>query len=72
MTTTILILAIVVLGVQIGMFFAIRAKKKKLTAPSELEKKYNIQSRSDAWTLLNNPDLPEGERKKIESLYKKM
>ena len=72
MTTTVLILAIVVLGVQIGMYFAIKAKKKKLTAPSELEKKYNIQTRSDAWKLLNNPDLPDGDRKKIEVLYKKM
>lgn len=70
--TPLLILAIVVLGIQIIMFFMIRSRKKKLESPSEIEKKYKISTRADAWKALNNPDLPDEDRSKIENLYNSM
>jgi len=70
--SSLLILALVVLAVQVVLFFMIRKRKRKLQEPSEIERKYHIRSRADAWKILNNPDLPEAERNEIEDLYKSM
>ena len=69
---SLLVLAVVVLVVQVALFFVIRSRKKKLDEASEIERKYKIQSRADAWKVLNDPDLPESERIEIENLYKRM
>lgn len=70
--SSLLILAVVVLGVQVIIFFLIRNRKQKVEFHSEIGKKYQIRTRADAWKLMNNPELPEAERIKIEDLYKNM
>ena len=70
--STLLILAIVALAVQILMFFVIRSKKQKLQFPSKIAKKYGIQSRADAWKLMNDPDLSDEDRSEVEDLYNSM
>ena len=70
--SSLLILAIVALVVQIVMFFVIRSKKQDLEFPTEIEKKYRIRNRSDAWKLSNNPQLSDKERMEIEDIYRKM
>jgi hypothetical protein len=70
--SSLLILALVALGVQIIMFFMIRSRKKGMEYPSEIERKYKIRTRADAWKLLNQPDLPDDERNQIEELYNRM
>lgn len=70
--SSLLILVIVVLVIQVALFFLIRARKQKPDQPSEMERKYHIRTRADAWKHLNNPDLPEAEKIKIEELYKSM
>jgi len=58
-----------VLVLQVVLFFVIRAKRKKEKRESMIEK-YNIKSSSDAFRLIQDPDIPEEDRQKIETLYK--
>ncbi len=71
MTNTLLIIAIVILSFQIVMFFIIRVQKRNMKSNS-VTGKYNIQSRNDAWKLLNDPGIPKEDKLKIEELYKSL
>ncbi|MEO1052932.1 MAG: hypothetical protein AAFX87_20020 [Bacteroidota bacterium] len=64
-----IIVASLVLILQVALFFIIRAKKKKEKEDSVIEK-YNIRSASDAFKLINDQEIPEEDRVKIEQLYK--
>lgn len=64
-----IIFIIGVLGMQIALFFYIRAKKKAEKKNSVVDK-YNIKSSGDAFNLLNDNSIPEEDRKKIEELYR--
>ena len=70
--SSLLILAIVVLALQVVIFFITRSRKKKLEEPSAIERKFNIHNRADAWRALHNQDLSEAERVELEDLYKKL
>jgi len=70
--TSLLILALVVLVIQFVIFFVTRARKRRMAQPSEIEKKFGIHTRADAWRTLHNQDLSEAERVEIEDLYKKL
>ncbi|MTI26428.1 hypothetical protein [Fulvivirga kasyanovii] len=65
-----LLFVLLVLIFQVVMFFMIRAKRKKDKRESVIEK-YNIRTPADAFRLLQNPDLPDEDLKKIEELYRK-
>jgi len=63
-----IIVIVVVLGVQIAIFIMTRRKIKKERANSILER-YNIRTSGDAWRVINNLEIPEEDRHKIEELY---
>lgn len=63
-----IILVIFALLVQIGLFFLIRYKKKMDKKNNVLDK-YDIKSAKDAWNVLSDPELPEEDREKIQSIY---
>ena len=71
MTNALLIIAIVILAFQIVMFFIIRGQKRNIKSNS-VSGKYNIQSRNDAWKLLNDPGISKEDKLKIEELYKSL
>ena len=68
--TYLIILVSVVLAFQIGMMFLIRWKKKKDREENVLLR-YNIQSPSDAWKCLNDPEIPDEDKAKIQDYYSK-
>ena len=59
---------VLVLIMQIVLFFIIRTRNKKLKRENVIEK-YNIKSPGEAFELMNNPEIPEEDRIKIEKLY---
>lgn len=67
-----LIIVLIVLVIQILMFFSIRSRKQDLKETSEVQDRYHIKTRADAWRLLNSSDLPEADRIKVEDFYKNM
>jgi len=71
MTNALLIIAIVILAFQIVMFFIIRGQKRNIKSNS-VSGNYNIQSRNDAWKLLNDPGISKEDKLKIEELYKSL
>lgn len=64
-----IIVIIAVLGFQVTIFIMTRRKIKKERANSILEK-HNIKNSGDAWRVINNPEIPEEDRHKIEELYR--
>ena len=64
-----IIAIVVVLGLQVLIFVITRKKIKKERANSIIEK-YNIRSSGDAWRLINNLEIPEEDRQKMEEIYK--
>jgi len=64
----IIALVVIVLFIQIGLFFMIRSKKKKDKENSVIEK-YNIKTAGQAWNLINDPETPEDDRIEIEKIY---
>ena len=68
MSQSLLIIAVAVLVIQVVMFFMIRRFRK---TNRDIAEKYEIRNRNDAWKLLNDPDLPEEDRNKIQDLYSK-
>ena len=68
--TYLIIFVSVVLIFQIGMMFLIRWKKKKDREENVLYR-YDINSPADAWKCLNNPDIPEDDKAKIQEYYSK-
>lgn len=67
--TVIIVFVVVVLVFQITLFFVIRSRNKKLKKEDIIEK-YDIKSPGDAFELMNNPEIPEGDRIKIERIYR--
>lgn len=61
------LLMVVVLVVQLGIFFYSRKLKKD--NKNHVLNRYNIKSPKDAWEVLHNPDLPEEDRIEIEKIY---
>ncbi len=59
---------VAVLVFQIVLFFVIRARNRKMKSESILEK-YQIQSAADAFRIMNDPDIPQEDKEKIELLY---
>lgn len=66
--TVLIIVIVAVLALQVALFVITRTKIKKERADSIVEK-YDIRSSGDAWRLLNDPEIPEEDRIKIEKLY---
>ena len=66
--TFLLILVIVVLALQVGLFFYIR-KTRKLPEKSVLGK-YDIHTARDAWNLINDPAVPDSDKEQIEVYYR--
>lgn len=64
-----LLFVILVFVLQVVLFFVIRNKRKRDKENSVIEK-YKIRNSSDAFRLLQDPDIPEADRSKIEALYK--
>lgn len=64
-----IIFVVFVLVLQIVLFFMIRKKRRHDKEHSVIEK-YNIRSSGDAFRLLQNPEIPEEDRKEIEGLYR--
>ncbi|MDX1628150.1 MAG: hypothetical protein R3345_05590 [Fulvivirga sp.] len=58
-----------VLILQIALFFVVRRIKKRNKENSVIEK-YNIRSASDAFRLIQDPDVPSEDKQEIERLYK--
>ena len=63
-----IVFVIFVLVLQIALFFVIRKKRKEEKRESIIEK-YDIRSSGDAFRLMQNPDIPDEDRQKIEKLY---
>lgn len=66
--TVLIIVIVAVLALQVALFVITRIKIKKERANSIVEK-YDIRSSGDAWRLLNDQEIPEEDRLKIEKLY---
>jgi len=64
---TVLIFALAVFALQLVLFFFVKSKRKDL--PHRVMRKYGIESPRDAWNLINDPDIPESDRIKIEKFY---
>jgi len=62
-----LILVLVLITLIIVFFF--KLSKEKDAIDSGISKKYGIKTRNDAWNMINNPLVPDEDRKKIEELY---
>lgn len=69
MTLLLIIISMVLVG-QVVLFIVTRKKIKKEKANNVLQK-YNIKTRSELWKTLNDPELPEEDRAKLEQLYAK-
>ena len=67
--TLLITVVVVVLGLQILIFIMTRRKIKREKENSVVAK-YNIESSGDAWKLINDLDIPEEDRHKIEEIYK--
>ena len=69
MTITNLIWFLVpVLVLQIFMFFIIRQKKKQMKK-NDILGKFGISSRSDLFRMLQDPELSEEDREKLQKIY---
>lgn len=64
-----LLFVILVFVLQVVLFFVIRKKRKRDKENNVIEK-YKIRNPSDAFRLIQDPEVPENDRKKIEALYK--
>ncbi|HEX9649976.1 MAG TPA: hypothetical protein VGA21_05405 [Cyclobacteriaceae bacterium] len=68
--TYLIIFVSVVLALQIGMMFLIRWKKKKDKKENVLLR-YNINTPGDAWKCLNDPNVSDEDKLKIQEYYSK-
>ena len=69
MTITNLIWFLVpVLVLQIFMFFVIRQKKKQMKK-NDILGKFGISSRSELFRMLQDPELSEEDREKLQKIY---
>lgn len=66
--TLLITFIVLALGLQVAMFFMIRARKKR-EKESNVLLKYNINSPADAFKKMNDMSIPEADRLEIERLY---
>lgn len=64
-----LIVAFLVLAFQIYLYFFNKGKVKK--QKNDVLARYNIHSVKDAWRIINDHNIPEDDRRRIEDLYEK-
>jgi len=58
----------IVLVFQLSLMFLIRYKKK-MDKKNNVLMKYDINTPKDAWECLNNPNIPESDKEKIQEYY---
>lgn len=63
----IVIVLVLALGSQIGLFIYSRKIKKKIKA--SVVSKYNLKTPKDAWNALASQDIPEEDKVEIRKLY---
>ena len=69
MNFSVLIIGItIVFLLQVGLFIWARKVRKKEKQENVLLK-YNINTRSEAWKLLNDPDVPEEDKARIQKIF---
>ena len=66
--TYLIVLAVCVLILQLFIFFYLRRKNRHMRE-TDILLKYDIKTRKDAWHKLQDPDLPEDDRKKLQEIY---
>ncbi|WP_425390104.1 hypothetical protein [Ekhidna sp.] len=62
------ILLAIVAVIQIAIFIMARRIRKREKENNVLLK-YNIKTRQKAWQLLADPDIPDGDKRKIREYY---
>ena len=60
---------VIVLLIQIAIFFITRKKKKQIGSKDSILEKYNIKTRGDAFKIINSHRVPEPDRLMIEKFY---
>lgn len=63
-----LIIAILVLTLQLAIFWYVRKERRKYQEKNVLFK-YDINNRADIFRLIQDQTIPEEDRKKLESIY---
>lgn len=63
-----IIFVAIVLAFQIGLMILIRYKKK-MDKKNNVLLKYDINTQKDAWECLNNPNIPDEDKAKIQEYY---
>ena len=63
-----IVVIVAVFLIQIVLFVITRKKMKKEKSESLIEK-YNIKTPGDVWRLLNDPNIPEEDRIKLQELH---
>ncbi|MEM9325499.1 MAG: hypothetical protein AAGA85_07580 [Bacteroidota bacterium] len=66
--TTLILLSVVVILLQVGIFWMGRRLRKR-EKENSVVLKYNIDSRKRAWQLMQDETLPEQDREEIRKLY---
>ena len=61
------ILLLLALLSQIGLFLYSRSVKKKIK--ESVVEKYQLRTPKDAWVALANPEIPDEDKKEIKRLY---
>ena len=65
--TKLIIFLVVVVAIQAAIFLYTRKLKKK--NKQHVLTRYNVKTPKDAWVLLQDPDLPDEDRQKIQEYY---
>ena len=66
--TLLVAILVVVLLVQACIFIYSRKMKKQMRE-NDVLLKYNINTRSELFSSLANPDIPESDREKLQKIY---
>ncbi len=67
--TVLIVVVIVLIAIQVGIFFYSRKLRKKLKEDNVLVK-YDIKSRADAWKVLMSDETPNADKEEIERLMR--
>lgn len=65
--TRLIIFLVVVVAIQVAIYLYTRKLKQK--NKQHVLTRYNISTPKEAWVLLQDPDLPEEDRQKIQEYY---
>jgi uncharacterized membrane protein YqiK len=65
--TLLVVVILVLIAIQIGIFIYSRKLRKRLKEENVLVK-YDIKSRADAWKVLMSDDTPDSDKQEIERL----